>query len=268
MQGTSLASLKVTAKEPGGEGSEGTLFFWDGIEETPVARGWRERQGVIFAFPVACVYDFRQGFALGMEPYRDLSHLASGIREREGKVELFYATRVVVEPHSARPVDFVAIRFAPRWAWREAVQVYHDAFPDFARPTPGVDPRLIGIDGFVFASMDTRTLQMEECRRFQICWEWVYGPFQTPGDWYPDESHWDPHKGYGGPSDLHHNEVPGTLEDYRRATWDRFHRGRSACGMLFFIVSSSARRSSWKRSTRIPGGSGPTAATGTTPKGM
>ena len=223
-------------------GLAGGARFWDGAEESPVKRLWRRRDGPIFMFPVACAYDASDGLALGIEPYRDFSHLAFGTREREGNVELYCALRIVIEPRSSRSIDFVAFRFAPRWAWREAVQVYYDLFPDFTRPTPGTDPRLVGTDGYVYASVATRHLQMEECRRFRIRWEWVYGPFQTPGDWYPDEKHWDPKKRYTGPTDLHHNEVRGTLDDYRRVTRNRFHRGRHACAMLFYLIPQACER--------------------------
>ena len=232
--------LEVELGVPTGLGGEAR--FWDGAEESPVKRLWRRREGPIFMFPVACAYDASDGFALGIEPYRDFSHLAFGTRERDGKVELYCALRIVVEPRSSRAIDFVAFRFAPRWAWREAVQVYYDLFPDFTRPTPGTDPRLVGTDGYVYASVATRHLQMEECRRFHIRWEWVYGPFQSTGDWYPDEKHWDPKKRYSGPTDLHHNEVRGGLDDYRRVTRNRFHRGRHACAMLFYVIPQMCER--------------------------
>ncbi len=210
--------------------------FWDGAEESPVAPLWRRRDGPIFVFPLSCVYDRHTGVALGLSPYEDLSHFAFENRRRDGRAELASSARLVVEPGASRTLDFVAFSFAPRWAWREAVQVYHALFPDFARPTPGIDPRVIGSDGYVYGSMNTRQLQMEECRRFAIDWEWAYGQFQTPGDWYPDAKHWDPAKRYTGTSDLHHNEVAGTIEDYFRATRDRFRGGRHACAMMFYFA--------------------------------
>ena len=210
--------------------------FWDGVEESPVEPLLRGRDGPVFAFPLACVYDQDLGLAVGIEPYTDLSHFAFSTRKTDTELDLRCACRLVLEPGQEREVRFVAFRFLPRWAWREAVQVYYDLFPEFTRPHPDVDPRVLGTDGYVYASLDTRRLQMEECRRFHIDWEWVYGPFQTPGDWYPDPSHWDPRKRYTGPSDLHHNEVRGTIDDYFRVTRDRFHRGRHACAMLFYVV--------------------------------
>lgn len=210
--------------------------FWDGAEESPVEPLLRRREGPIFTFPLACVYDESVGLGVGIEPYADLSHFAFSTRKTDTGVELACTCRLVLEPGQQRVVRFVTYGFLPRWAWREAVQIYYDLFPGFTRPHPGVDPRVLGTDGYVFASQGTRRLQMEECRRFHIDWEWVYGPFQTPGDWYPDPDHWDPKKRYTGPSDLHHNEVRGTIDDYFRVTRDRFRRGRDACAMLFYVV--------------------------------
>ena len=216
--------------------------FWDGAEESPVNLLWRRRDGPLFMFPLACVYNRSTGVALGLSPEQELSHFAFEHRRQDGQSELACSARLVVEPHSRRTLELLAFRFAPRWAWREAVQVYHELFPRFVRPTPGLDPRVLGGDGFVYGSVATRQLQMEECRRFATDWEWVYGQFQTPGDWYPDAAHWDPNKGWTGPTDLHHNEVPGTIEDYFAATRDRFRRGRHACAMLFYFVPQCCER--------------------------
>ena len=69
-----------------------------------------------------------------------------------------------------------------------------------------------------------------------MTWDRSYGVFETPGDWYPDEEYWGNDKGYPGDADHHRNPTKGTIEEYRRATRERFWEGRKSGAVLFYVL--------------------------------
>ncbi len=210
--------------------------FWDGQLETPLSGGGRETVGLVFQFPAAAVYDDAGGLVVGIDPSQLFSLLGSGVEVADSGAVLSFGARIVLPPGEQTSLRFFATDFAGRWGWRDAVQRTYDLFPATWWPAEGIDPRIVGPGRYLRGSNANRALQIEEARRLLMGWDWAYAPFQSPGDWYPDERFWDPAKGYPGPLDKHYNAAEGTIEDYRRETRIRFHEGRKAAAILFYVL--------------------------------
>jgi len=231
--------LEVTLSLPTGL-RKNQSNFWDGFEERPVSDGYRQRQGISFTFPVSCTYDKinKRGAALGLNPFQDFTYIKNSICELGGKEKtgLTYSARIVLEPVENANVDFVMFAFTANYTWWDAVQKYYDFFPKAFNPAPDINPDIISNGRYFYNSNPRRNIQIEHGRRYRESWDWAYGSFQTPGDWYPDEKFWDKSKGYPGAADNHQNEVEGTIEDYRRETRYRYWEGRKSGAILFYVL--------------------------------
>ncbi len=210
--------------------------FWDGQLETPLSAGDRQAGGLVFWFPAAAVYDAERGLVVGIEPSQVFSFLGSAVEVADDASVLSFSARIVLPPGAGETVEFFAAEFAGRWGRRDAVQRTYDLFPAAWWPAEDIDPRIVGPGRYLRGSNANRDLQIEQARRLLIGWDWAYAPFQTPGDWYPDERFWDDAKGHPGSLDKHYNAAQGTLEDYRRETRIRCHEGRRAAAILFYVL--------------------------------
>jgi len=210
--------------------------FWDGFNASKLSSGSRTAVGLNFRFPAAAVYGDDFGVALGINPEQKFSYIGSEVETAGAGSTLGYLVRIIVPPGGAETVEFTVYDFPNNWQWKDAVQRFYDFYPDCFWPAPNIDPRIVGPGRYLRGSNEVRDLQMEEARRLLIGWDWAYAPFQTPGDWYPDERFWDNEKGYPGSRDRHLNAVKGPIEEYRRSMRIRFHQGRNAAAILFYVL--------------------------------
>jgi len=204
--------------------------YWDGYEIHSFPCFKLKREKMEYTFPMSCVYNSKVGIALGIEPHQYLSYIANGIER-----SFYYATKMVIDPKQTENVEFILYFFRPNYGYLDAIQKYYDIFPDVFNPKRGIDPRITGAGGYIRSCPGTRRLQLEQCRRFHINWEWCYGPYQKNGDWFPDRKSWIPKEGFGVEAHTQ-RRAPYTYEEYLSMLKERFSAGNRTTAMMFYII--------------------------------
>lgn len=206
--------------------------YWDGVSSKMLDSKLKFRDNDMNGkFPMSCIYDKNSGFALGIDGHQFFSSLESG---SNSDMPFYYASQIVVDPNSREEVRFIVYDFKSTYGYLNALQIYYDIFPDLFRPAEGVNPKSYGLSGYVRAP-STR-LYWEECRRFCVGWDWVYGPFQKTGLWYPEPDEWDTSLGNYGTFPPSPEAIYRQLEEYRSALRARYANARKGCIAAHYII--------------------------------
>ncbi len=192
---------------------------WDGLVETPEVTQATWSQGIAQTFPLAAAWDGERGLALGLQPQMMLSDMRLGSDPVQGRA-VFVTVKLVIDPGETERAEFVAFAFEPNFGWRDALEAYYRAYPEWFAPREGTDPQLWGAGGYLRSGGSD--LCWEEARRFALGWDWGYAPYRFTGDWYAHEQYYD---GEYGPLDEWHAE---------RREEDRVE-GRAAVALNYII---------------------------------
>ena len=160
--------------------------FWDGYRERNAESLPLERREFLEAFPLAVAEDGRSGRALGFAPDMVLSGFTRTLTA-EG---LVLEARIVVDDRRVQELNIVDFSFAPEFGWRNAVELYQNAFLKWFEPTAGVDPRIYGVGGYLGGAHQQREFILHSNRKSRIEWEWTYAPWYESGNWYPPGEGW------------------------------------------------------------------------------
>jgi len=216
----------------------GVVHCWDGLgEHAPLAdRVWRREP--TDTFPMACVYNTSGGRAVGFHPDTRYSYLATSA----SRSELTYETRLVLKPGATSTVRFVTYTFSGRWGWRNALDHYYLAFPDWFRPHPKVDPRVWrGLDASMAAERYYHYHPYPELlRRGRLTYGWCYAPFKRAGDFYCRPQFWN----FEPLSARSTGDRWGTRDPsaYLKRRHDLFENGRQANVAQLFYVSNACEK--------------------------
>lgn len=173
---------------------------WDGLAETPQVTEATYSQGIAQTFPLAAAWDAERGLALGIQPQMMLSDMRLGSDPVRGRA-VFATVKLVIDAGETERAAFVASAFQPTFGWRDALEAYYRAYPEWFTPREGVDPQLWGTGGYLRSGGSD--LCIEEARRFAFGWDWGYAPYRFTGDWYAHEEYYD---GEYGPLDEWHEK--------------------------------------------------------------
>ena len=211
-------------------------FFFDGFTEHEL-KGKRlpERNTILQTFPLAACWDKASGRALSLSPDTIVSDMHNGLRQSASGLQLFFATRVVVDCRRSQEVTFDSFTFHPEFGWRDAVELYYRTYPEFFRPVPGIDKRIYGIGGYFVSTHQTRDLEIHSGRQLGMTWEWSYCPWVMAGDWYVAPEDWGTGDGY-----MHWAHYwkrrSCSYEEYHQAEMKRFQSGDRQAAMLAYIL--------------------------------
>jgi hypothetical protein len=182
-------------------------------------------------FPMSCIYGHDSGIALGIDGSQYFSYLESG---GNAQTRFHYAVQLVIDPAKQGEVCFLIYDFKATYKYLNALQIYYGIFPELFIPAKGCDPRLGQLGGYVRAP--TNRTYWEACRRFYVGWEWIYGPFQKTGLWYPRADEWDCKRG------THRTFPPKPrlqfyqLNKYRSKLRERYDNARWGCVAANYII--------------------------------
>ena len=164
--------------------------FWDGSDEYTVREGKIGRDKINDTFPLSCVWDGRNGIALGLHPESLLSWIAS----EADSSSMRFGVRMILKPGAVENVNFFAWNFNPKWGWRSAVDSYYLRFPESFRAHKGVDPRIHkGTEVGAYAYNPWYSpVSPSIFRRIRGTHGWCYGPFKISPDFYGRQQYWKP----------------------------------------------------------------------------
>ncbi len=213
------------------------VSFWDGLDEHKWdGKSVVERDNIEYTFPVSCVWNNKNGLAVGFTPDTLTSSLHSGVRLRSAICEIFYETKLVVDSNHPQTVTYVVYKFRPTFGYLDAVQTYYDMFPKWFQPVDGIDQRVYGSGGYFISSDSSLRMQLHTGRRVGLDWEWVYAPWVRSADYYPEKADWIEgrdvirhYKGYG-------DEYKGTWEEYNRVRKTEIDQGDKTTAMFYYLL--------------------------------
>ncbi len=206
--------------------------YWDGAKEFAAAKEKLSRISLLDAFPMTAAWNDGTGAALAVAPQTPLSYLA---REyAPGAIKM--TARIVLDAIKPQLVSFVTMTFKPEFGFRNAVEVYHNAFPEFFAITPGVDERIYGVGGYHTGAHKQRLFQLHASRYSGLDWEWTYAPWLESGNWYPAGDSWP-----GGKQEFWHYHAirkPGklTMEEYDAAVRHEIAVGDKTAAMFYYVL--------------------------------
>lgn len=217
--------------------------FWDGFEERKLSEGVTlKRNKLMDTFPLACVYDSRNGVALGISADSVTGNITSKTLLADGKVVLRYGSKVVVDNRRDQELGFVAFEFNPEFGWKNAVQDYYAMYPKQFLPTEGVDERIYGVGGYIALSSGYSGYELHPRRFDRMSWEWTYAPWVMAGEWFPEEQ--DNNESIYGP-ELVNRGILGTFKpagqpvswkEYQDIYKEYFASSSRAVAPLFYIL--------------------------------
>ncbi len=218
--------------------------LWDGRDLIPLVSGtdtlvtsWKGH------FPMTCLWGDEAGVAIGAEPMQLRSWWHWGLQGER----LRWGTRFVLEPGKSEGFEAVLYAFEPRYGLGEALERFYAIYPEVFRPAEGIDPRVLGMGGYIGDSAETRRLGWEHSRRFHFDWEYVYGPYQRSGDPYPTEETWDPSLPYKYDAP-HVAARKSSLEEFRHWLRERTEMGKVTRAMLHYTLGMNQ----WIAETYFP----------------
>jgi hypothetical protein len=214
--------------------------FWDGRDER---KGRAERMltqtQTLGTFPMACVYDANRGMAVGLEPSQMRSWFTS--QAREGSLR--WLTRVALAPNETEKVAFVSFPFTPDYRYLSAVQNYQEAFPQWFRPKPGVDPHVltgcVALMAFNARPLDSPPPPVispaEIARRAHDRWEWDYAYFKYGGDMVGRDEFWNLYPLPPQAEAVYREPTPAPFQKARQERLNAIHRW--GLGNMFFFIN-------------------------------
>jgi hypothetical protein len=212
----------------------GRIKFWDGHWE----REWDgkntlQRNLLVETFPLACAYNDTQGLATAITPDIVTGYLETSIARQNGALALNYKTMVVVDEPKSQKITFVNYSFTPEFGWKNAVETYYEMYPQYFRPTPGVDQRIYGVDGALLTGYRSEDLAPHCARNMHIQVEWCFTPWKETGRWYVDKEHW--RQGIDSILDIGGGRAAGvTWEEYEAAKKKRFAMGNRTTAIFYY----------------------------------
>ncbi len=206
--------------------------FWDGNAERKITALPVRRKSLLEAFPLAAAWDQKQGKALGGSPDTILSVLERGL-DAQGIV---LETRIVADNRKDQSVTFIEFDFVPEFSWRNAVDRYYAAYPQYFTPAPGVDQRIYGVGGYLTGAHRQRLFQLHSARGSGLEWDWTYAPWFEEGSWYAVGENWKNEKNLF--PNYHALRKPEMLtrQEYDDALKTQMSIGNRTCAMFFYIL--------------------------------
>lgn len=140
------------------------------------------------SFPMACIYDGKNGYAIGIEPMQIFNHIENGVNVK-GERRTYYGVKLVVDKGTSEKAEFITFAFTPEYGYYNAVDEYQKAAKGVFDVNPDIDPRLTkgmrtGNTLFYEKLWNRGDNQRGFLRRMGGTWTWGYAPFQAAGDWY------------------------------------------------------------------------------------
>jgi len=228
--------------------------FWDGNKERNAENLPLERREFLEAFPLASAEDGRTGRALGFTP----DTILSGFTRALTSDGLVLEARIVVDDRRVQELGIVDFSFDPEFGWRNAVEAYQNASLKWFEPTPGVDPRIYGVSGYLGSAHLQREFLLHSNRKSRIEWEWTYAPWYESGNWYPPGEGWqgetNEYLSYYG----HRKGKPITREEYHDVLVRQMQWGDKVAAMFYYILVKDIHQSVAKHypDAVMPGTSG------------
>ena len=219
--GSETLLLRIRAKLSAGKANGN---YWDGNAYIRNAAGNVVPKLDRHVFPLTSYSDNGRISVLGFAPLMVVSRFERSLEVKNGKAQLVFDVFRVLYPGEKLHDVFVSMQFDGK-SYVEAVENYHQTYPEWFRPAPGVDLRIYGTGGYLSSDSKLRDYQYEECRRTGFDWEWYYNSYQRSGDYYPSAKYWDNKLGYKEERSHAKCNVPGTIAD-----WERNHKIRTAAG--------------------------------------
>ncbi len=164
-------------------------WFFDGVKLIDPCRVNTICKDENLALPLAVIGRKKSGFAWGINPKTMLLSYVEQGADFSGKPKFWFGTKLVINPNKTETLDLVLFGFRARFGYLDAIQIYHNAFPEiFAVKRPGlnIDPKITlgGCDYRVW-----KANQPEEARRFGGGWEWCLKSHTHCGDYLG--KHWN-----------------------------------------------------------------------------
>ena len=221
---------------------KGEWQFWDGRAARKGGAGRALSQearaaSLVGTFPLSCAYGPAGGAAVGLEP----SELRSWFAFHAEPGVMRCSTRAVLAAGETETVRLVSFAFPAEFGYRAAVQIYQEAFPQWFRPAPGIDPRVLtGCGTGAFHYIDTPdnppapiVSPAELGRRTRNRWEWCYAPYKYGGDMLLRPETWDLYPVTKARKEF----TEPTPEAYRKLRQDGFNEmnGWGIAPMFYFI---------------------------------
>ena len=208
------------------------LRFWDGNKEHSVKKDAISRKIFLEAFPLATVENGKQGVSLGFAPNNILSEFS---RQLKGN-SLILSTRIVVDNKKIQKLTIVEYNFIPEFGWRNAVEDYYQAFPEYFTTTPNIDNRIYGVSGYLTGAHKQRRFQLHSARKTRIQWEWTYAPWYESGNWYAVGQGWQKEKNEYRNYNKIRQHAMLTQAEYDYALKHQMDYGNKAAALFFYIL--------------------------------
>ncbi|MBE6356422.1 MAG: hypothetical protein E7058_04835 [Lentisphaerae bacterium] len=162
--------------------------YWNGRQVRKNVVRNLENSDLYNSFPMTCIYDGKNGYAIGIEPMQIFNHIENGVIVK-GERRTYYGVKLVVDKNSSEKVEFITFAFNPEYGYYNAVDEYQKAAKGVFDINPAIDPRLTkgmrtGNTLFYEKLWNRGDTQRSYIRRMGGTWAWGYAPFQAAGDWY------------------------------------------------------------------------------------
>ena len=206
--------------------------FWDGLQEIKVNKLPLSRADFLEAFPLAVAENGTLGKALGFAPENILSQFNRTLTNNA----LILECRIVVDNRKVQKLVITEFDFIPEFSWRNAVEIYQDAFSSYFTPVKGVDKRIYGVGGYLSGAHKQRAFQLHSSRFSKIQWEWTYAPWYESGNWYPVGEGWKTNKNEFRNYHKIHSHAMVTKSEYDNALKQQLYYGNKSAAMFYYIL--------------------------------
>ncbi len=206
--------------------------FWNGAKEQPVSNAPLIQDQLLETFPMAAAYNEHTGWAVALSP----DSLVSVLERKFSKKSIDFDTRIVVDKAHPQTITFVSFPFTPEFNWRNAVDKYYRAFPEYFSPVKNIDQRIYGIGGDHCSSHATRLFQTHSARQFGMDWEWTYAPWYESGNWYAVGAGWKGEKNQVRHYQRLWHDPLITRKEFDDYVRDQMRFGDITTAMFFYIL--------------------------------